>query len=240
MSRALVVARRELMAAFDSPAAWLVLALVPALTAVLFFVLGGFFAAGAASLRDWFAAVPLLLVPVAPALTMRLWAEEFRSGTEELLFTYPLRTSELVLGKFLGALGLLAIALFFTLGAPLTVAALGPLDWGPVIGGYLGSLLLGAACLAVGAFFSSCTRNQIVAWLLGAVALLVFNLLAVAATSAAMPEWLGGILWRLDFGQRFAGIARGVVAVDDVLFYLLMTFLFLAWNGLRLEARRWP
>ncbi|MBC8330280.1 MAG: ABC transporter permease [Planctomycetes bacterium] len=237
--RALVIARRELLAAFDSPVAYLVLALVPALTAAFFFVLGGFFQQGVATLRDWFAFLPLLLIPVAPALTMRLWSEEFRSGTEELLATYPFRLRDLVLGKFLGAWGLLAVALGFTLGAPLTVAQLGDLDWGPVLGGYLGALLLGGACIAVGAFFSSCTRNQVVAWLLGVVVLLGFNLLAPAATAAAMPERLGRVLWSLDFGRRFADIARGVIALEDVVFYGVVTALFLCLNGLRLEARRW-
>ncbi len=237
--RALVIARRELFAAFDSPLAYLVLALLPALTAAFFFVLGPFFDQGTATLRDWFALLPLLFVPVAPALTMRLWAEEFRGGTEELLATYPFRLRDLVLGKFLGAWGLLAVALGFTLGVPLTVAALGPLDWGPVLGGYLGALMLGAASIAVGAFFSSCTRNQVVAWLLGVVVLLAFNLLAPAATAAEMPEALGRVLWALDFGNRFAGIARGLIAWSDVAFYLVVTALFLCANGLRLEARRW-
>ncbi len=239
MSRALIIARRELFAAFDSPVAYLVMALVPALTAAFFFVMGGFFEQGVASMRDWFAMLPFLLIPVAPALTMRLWAEEFRSGTEELLATYPFRLRELVLGKFLGAWGLLAVALAFSFGAPLTVSLLGELDWGPVIGGYFGALLLGGACIAVGAFFSACTRNQIVAWLLGVVVLLGFNLLAPAATAASMPEGLGRVLWALDFGRRFADIARGVVSVADVAFYAIVTALFLCLNGLRLEARRW-
>ncbi len=238
--RALVIARRELFAAFDSPVAYLVLALVPALTAAFFFVMGGFFGQGVASMRDWFAFIPMLLIPVAPALTMRLWSEEFRSGTEELLVTFPFRQRDLVLGKFLGAWGLLAIALAFTFGVPLTVALLGDLDWGPVVGGYLGSLLLGGACIAVGAFFSACTRNQIVAWLLGVVVLLGFNLLAMAATATAMPAALGRALWSLDFGRRFADISRGVIALEDLLFYGLVTALFLCLNGLRLEARRWP
>lgn len=236
--RALVVARRELRAAFDSPVAYLVLALVPALAAAFFFVLGGFFEFGVASLRGWFALLPVLLVPVAPALTMRLWAEEFRSGTEELLATYPFRVRDLVLGKFLGAWGLLALALAFTAGAPLTAAVLGDLDWGPVAGGYLGALLLGGACLAIGAFFSSCTRNQIVAWLLGVVVLLGFNLLALAATAEAMPERLGRVLWALDFGRRFEDIARGVVAAEDLVFYGVVMAVFLGLNVLRIEARR--
>ena len=237
--KALTMARRELRSAFDSPVAYVVVALIPALTAVFFFVMGPFFDEGVASLRRYFALMPGLLIVAAPAVTMRLWAEERRSGTEELLFTYPFRISELVVGKFLGALAILSVALLFTLGVPLTVSALGDLDWGPVWGGYLSTLLLGSACLAIGLFFSACTRNQIVAWILGVVVLLACNLLAVAATATAMPASLGRILLAADFGLRFQSITRGVLAAEDVVFYLAVTVFFLFLNVLVLDVRRW-
>jgi len=239
VSGVFTVARREWRAAFESPVAYVLLGLVPALAAAFFFVVGPFFDERTASLRAFFGFMPQLLIVVAPATTMRLWSEERRSGTEELLLAWPFRLSEVVLGKFLGAWGILLLVLLFTLGVPLTVAALGPLDWGPVAGGYLATALLGAACVAVGLFLSALTRNQIVAWLLAVAVLLLFNLLGLAATSAAMPPALGRILLGLDFGERFQAILRGVVALKDVAFFLWMTLLLLALNGLALERRRW-
>lgn len=235
----LIVARREWKSSFDAPTGYVVLALFPALSAFFFFATGGFFDFGEATLRGFFAQMPWLLVLLAPAITMRMWSEERRSGTEELLRSYPFRVRDLVVGKFLGALGVLALALVFTLAVPLTVAGLGDLDWGPVVGGYLSTLLLGAASLAVGLFLSSCTQNQIVAWMLAAVVLIGFNVIGNAATAEAMPPALGRLLLAADFGQRFHSITRGVVDLRDVLFYAGTTVFFLAANGLALERRRW-
>lgn len=235
----LTVAARELRAAFDAPVGYVVLGLFPALAAFFFLATGGFFDVGEASLRGFFGLMPWLLVLLAPAVTMRMWSEERRAGTEELLRSYPLRVRELVLGKFLGALGIYALALALTLGVPLSVAGLGDLDWGPVLGGYLSTLLLGAASLSVGLFLSACTRNQIVAWMLAAAVLVAFNMIGAAATAEAMPPALGRLLLAVDFGQRFHAITRGVVAFRDVLYYVGVTVLFLIANGVALERRRW-
>jgi len=169
---------------------------------------------------------------------MRAWAEERRAGTEELLLTYPLRLRDLVLGKFLGAWGLLAASLFFTIGIPLTVASLGDLDWGPVLGGYLGAMLMGAAAISFGLFLSACTRNQVVAWLLAAVGLMTWNMLDFAATAEAMPPTLGRVILAADFDGHFFAFARGVVDLRDVLFYFAVTVFFLCLNGLIFEHRR--
>jgi len=238
--KAWVLARREWRSAFETPVAYVFLALFPAAAALFFFVLGGFFAQRSASLRGFFAVLPSLLIFAAPTVTMRLWSEERRGGTEELLRTYPFRVRDLVLGKFLAAFGLLAAALSLTAGVPLTVAWLGEPDPGPIWGGYLASLLLGAACVAVGLFFSACTRNQIVAWILGVMALVFFNGIHAAATATAVPTWLGRLLLELDFGTHFRSIVWGVVDLRDVLFYVAATVWFLCLNGLVLEQRRWP
>lgn len=239
MRSSLLVAKREFLAAFDAPAGYLVLAFLPALSAVLFFVTGPFFAFDTAELRGFFLSLPWLFIILTPAITMRLWAEEKRAGTEELLLTWPMRLRSLVLGKFLGAWGILAAALLATIGLPITVAYLGDLDLGPVLGGYFGALLLGGACLALGLFLSACTDNQIVAWLGGAAVLLVLNLVGGAATAEATPPWLGRVLLELDFGKHFEDLSRGVISLADVAFYLVMTALFLALNGLVLLRRSW-
>lgn len=234
----LTIARREIGAAFESPAGWAVLAFFPAAAAAFFFLLGPFFAAGEASLRGFFGNLPWLMALVAPALTMRSWAEERRAGTEELLLTWPFRVRELVWGKFLGAWAVLALALLATLGVPLSVGALGDLDAGPVIGGYLGALLCGGASLAVGLLFSACTRSQIVAWLAAVAALTVLNLIGLAATAEAMPPALGRVLIEADLQARFHAIARGVVDLRSLLHYALLSALALCGTGLIVERRR--
>jgi ABC-2 type transport system permease protein len=237
--RTLIIARREFFTAFDSPVGYVVLALFPALAAALFFVLGPFFAIGEASMRDFFAWIPWLLVVLAPAISMRIWAEERRSGTEELLLTFPFQLRNLVLGKFLGAWAILAVALLFTAGVPITLEILGDLDWGPVWGGYVSAMLLGGASLAIGLYLSACTANQIVAWLLGVVVLMFFNLIGGAATASAMPPSLGRIFLALDFGEHFHSITRGVIGIGSVAFYCGVMVIFLCANGLVLERRRW-
>ena len=186
----LPVVRRELASAFDAPSAWAVIAIVPLAASLFLFVLGSFFDEGVASLRGFFAFIPPILILVAPALTMKMWAEETRSGTHELLVSLPLTTIDLILGKFLAAMVLWCLALLATGGIVLTVGLLGDLDFGPVLGGYLGSLCLGGAAIACGLFFSSLTQSQVVAWLMGASLLLMFNLLGLAATAESMPDSL--------------------------------------------------
>jgi len=237
--RSLLIARREFFATFDAPTGYVILALFPALAAALFFLTGPFFALNEASLRPFFGIMPWLLVILAPAITMRLWAEERRSGTEELLLAYPFRLRELVLGKFLGAWAILGLALVCTLAVPVTADTLGDLDWGPVLGGYLSVMLLGGASLSIGLFLSSCTDNQIVAWLLGAVVLLTFNLIGLAATAEAIPPGLGRLFLALDFGNHFHAITRGVIDLGNVAYYLGVTVFFLCANGVVLERRRW-
>jgi ABC-2 type transport system permease protein len=233
------IAARELKVAFDSPIAWVIWGVVPSAAAAFFFVLGSFFDQGLASMRAWFAVMPILLVLIAPALTMRMWSEETRSGTLELLRTLPLTVFDLVVGKFLAAFALLAIALCFSLAAPLSVSMLGDLDWGPVWSAYFGTLLLGAASIACGLFCSAITRNQVVAWLLGVALLMLCNLFAAAATAVAMPPNLSRIFLSLDFGVRFAGMTRGVMPLEDLFFFLAIVAFFLTWNGMLLQRRRW-
>ncbi|MDP7063208.1 MAG: ABC transporter permease subunit [Planctomycetota bacterium] len=235
----MLVARREFFTAFDSPVGYVVLALFPALAAALFFVLGPLFLVGETSMRDFFGWMPWLLVVLAPAISMRIWAEERRSGTEELLLTFPFQLRHLVIGKFLGAWAILGLALAFTAGVPMTLELLGDLDWGPVLGGYVSVMLLGGASLAIGLYLSACTSNQIVAWLLGVVVLMFFNLIGGAATASAMPPSLGRILLSLDFGEHFHSITRGVIDLGSVTFYFGVMAVFLCANGLVIERRRW-
>ena len=167
MRKVIAIAQRELRSYFDSPVAYIVLVSFLLIAGWMYF--STLFLMGRADMRPFFApsifSPSMLLVILAPAITMRLIAEERKTGTIELLTTMPIRDGEVILGKFLAALSLIAAALVLTLVYPLSVAALGPLDWGPVVSGYLGLLLFSAALLAIGILCSTLTNNQIVAFI---------------------------------------------------------------------------
>ncbi|HET6201855.1 MAG TPA: ABC transporter permease [Planctomycetota bacterium] len=240
MRRALVLARRELRAYFDSPIAYIFLVVFLALSSYFFFFqIQGFFFVGQATMRIYFEILPYLLLLVVPALTMRLWAEERRAGTEELLLTFPLRPLEVVAGKFLAAFALVALTLLLSLPLAFTVASLGPLDWGPVVGGLLGGALLGASYLAFGMFVSSLTRNQIVAFILTLVGLLVLVTVGSTLVLARAPSALAPFLEAVDLESHFKAIARGVPDLRDLFFYLSFIGFFLYLNAAALAWRRW-
>ncbi len=240
MARSLVLARRELRAYFDSPIAYIFLVVFLALSSYFFFFqIQGFFLVGQATMRIYFEILPYLLLFVVPALTMRLWAEERRAGTEELLLTFPVRPFEVVAGKFLAAFALVALTLLLSLPLAFQVAALGPLDWGPVVGGLLGGALLGASYLAFGMFVSSLTRNQIVAFIVTLVGLLFFVSVGSTLVLARAPAGLAPFLEALDLETHFKAIARGVLDLRDLFFYLTFIGFFLYLNAAALAWRRW-
>jgi ABC-2 type transport system permease protein len=239
MKRIVVIARKELSAYFGSPVALIFLGLFLIFTLVAFFWVGGFFTRNIADVRPLFRSMPVLLLFLVAALTMRQWSEEQRAGTLEVLLTLPVRRVELVLGKFLAVMALVALALALTLTLPITVTILGNLDWGPVVGGYLAALLLAAAYAAIGLFVSSLTDNQIVSLI---VTVVVGGLLYAAGTTLVTGlagDVLGQILQALGTGSRFESIERGVVDLRDLAYYLSLTVLFLTLNIVSLDAKRW-
>jgi ABC-2 type transport system permease protein len=195
-----------------------------------------------ASMQAFFGLLPVVFLFFLPGLTMRLWAEERRSGTIELLMTFPVRIGHLISGKFFAALAFLAVLLLFTIGLPVTLATYGSLDWAPVLGAYVASLLLAGAYLAVGMFWSSLTRDQIVALLLSLVSLL----LLYAFGFPVVAEWIAGFLptWAVDLlggispYKYFESIARGVFDTRDIVYYLCFCGFFLHANALVLNNRR--
>jgi len=234
MRNVLAVARREMHGYFDSPVAYIVVVSFLLVAGWMFF--SALFLIGRADMRPFFAPSPfspsMLLVILVPAVTMRLVAEERKTGTIELLTTMPVRDSEVVLGKFLAALGLLGAALLLTLAYPLTVSTLGALDWGPVIAGYLGMLLFAATLVAVGLLCSTLTENQIVAFI---VAFLVSAALYyVYWLQFFLPQFLAPVFEYVSVSFHLGNMARGVVDSRDVLFYLTATAggLFLAVRSL--------
>jgi len=239
MNRIRALAGRELRAYFNSPIAYVFLLVFAGAALFTFFNVNGFFSRGRADLRGLFDAIPFLMVLLVPALTMRLWAEERKQGTVEVLLTLPVKEHELVAGKFLASWALLACGLLLTLALPFTVEALGNLDWGPVAGGYFGALLLGAAYLAAGQFVSATTENQILAFILALVVCLGLYGLGAEAFAGLFPDRTAALLRALGTGSRFQSIARGVIDLRDLAYYLSLTGLFLALCVAALRLRRW-
>lgn len=235
MGTALTIAKREFGAYFKSPIAYIVLSVFLALTGFFFF--DKFFLFNQASMEAFFGRMPFLLLFFGPAMAMRLIAEERGSGTIEMLLTMPVRDREVVLGKYLAALGLLVVGLLLTVPFAITVGKLGPMDTGPVWGGYFGTLLLGATYLALGLLGSSMTRNQIVAFFVGLAFCLILFLLDQFTTAAGAT--VGPVLRYMSPGFHFQGIARGVVELRNVVYYLSAIGVILLATVQVVESRKW-
>ena len=239
MDNTLRVARKEFAGFFSSPIAFIFLGAFLAITLFVFFWVETFFARNIADVRPLFEWMPLLLIFLVAAITMRMWSEERRSGTLEFLLTLPVNGYQLVIGKFLACLGLVAVALVLTLPLPLTVSLLGPLDWGPVFGGYVATLFLASAYASIGLFISARSANQIVSLIMTTVVCGVFYLLGSDALTGLFGNRASEILKLLGSGSRFDSITRGVVDLRDIYYYLSLVGVFLALNVFTLEWLRW-
>ncbi|MFN4293566.1 MAG: Gldg family protein [Thermoflexales bacterium] len=239
MKTILAIARKEWNNYFSSPQALIFIGVFLAASLLVFFWVETFFARGVAEMRPLFRWMPLLLIFLVAALTMRQWSEEQRSGSLEMLLTLPVPTWQLVAGKFLAVMGLVALALALTLPLTLTVALLGNLDWGPVIGGYVAALLMASAYAAIGLFVSSRTDNQIVALILtalvGGAFYLVGSPLVVDFVSGSTAEFFRA----LGTGSRFESIERGVIDLRDLVYYVTLALVFLTLNAWSLDRKRW-
>jgi ABC-2 type transport system permease protein len=238
---ALIVARRELAGYFATPVAYVFIVIFLMMAGALTFTLGGFFARGQADLGPFFNFVPWLFLFLVPALTMRLWAEERRLGTIELLLTLPLPQWQAVLGKFLAAWAFCAIALLLTFPLVLTVNYLGSPDNGVIAAGYVGCLLVAGAYLAVGAAMSAMTKNQVIAFVLAVAVCFVF----AAAGSPIVTEFLSQriplmaeVARGLSVSDRFNSLTRGVIALRDVVFFLSFMGFFLFVNAVVIDHRK--
>lgn len=239
MSRAIALAGREFKASLSSPLGYVFVLAFTAFALVAFFYIEKFFATDEATARGLFRWLPALLLFVAPALTMRLWAEERKMGTYEVLATLPVTPWQLVFGKFLASFGLLACALVFTIAVPIVASRFGDIDVGPVIGGYVGALLLGSAFLAIGLVCSSLVQEQLLAlflgWLLCGLTILPDVLVRLSLVGdAGSADFCRSI----GFWSRFESVERGVLDLRDVVFYLSATGFFLYLNVALVRWRR--
>lgn len=194
------------------------------------------FLVGQASLREFFVLLPWFFLFLIPALSMRLWSEERKQGTVETLFTLPVTTAQTVGAKFLGAATFIAVVLLFALPLPISLARIGNLDWGPVIGAFIGAWLLGCSTLALGQWISSLTKNQIVAFLMTIAVAFLFMLFGLSFFTSS-GGFLSRLFYTLSTLTHFQNLAKGVIDLRDIVFYLSFIAVFLYLNMLQLMKR---
>ncbi len=235
LSNVLPIFRRELRSYFNSPVAYVVI--VVFLAIVGWFFTSNLFLMNVATMRVVFDLVPLTFLFFVPAITMRLLAEEKKSGTLELLTTKPVRDVEIVLGKFLAAWVLLAATLLPTLMYLFTIMFLGKVDLGPIITGYIGLLLMGGVYIGVGLLASSLTENQIVAFIFSF--LIVFALFMMDKVLIYMPEGFASTLEFLAIDYHFSNIARGIIDTRNIIYFGSVLGFSLLLTTVSLERRKW-
>lgn len=229
--------KKEFNNYFNSPVAYVFIGIFLVVGNWLFF--NSFFLVGQVSLRNYFNLLPWMFLFLTPAITMRLWAEEKKSGTLELLLTLPVTDWQVVLAKFFGSLVFIAMVLVLTLTLPISVGYLGNLDWGPVIGGYLGSMFVAGAYLSLGLFISSFTKNQIIAFILALFGCFMFFIIGADFILNSAPQLVAPTMKFLGLSSHFYNIAKGVVDTKDVVYYVSFIFIFLWLNTKVIQARSW-
>jgi ABC-2 type transport system permease protein len=237
-----ILFRRELGSYFATPLAYVFILVFLLLSASFTFYLGGFYERGQADLAPFFNFLPWLNLFLIPAISMRLWAEERRSGSIELLMTQPITLWQAVLGKFLAAWCFAGIALALTFPLWITVEYLGAPDHGAIITAYLGGLLMAGGFLAIGSCMSALTRNQVIAFILGVVVCFVFLLagfpLVLDAFGGWAPQGLVDAIASLSFLTHFEALSKGVIDLRDVLYFAMTIAFFLVATSLVLDARK--
>ncbi len=236
------IAARELRAYFATPLAYVFIVIFLALMGVFTFYLGGFYERGQADLAPFFGFHPWLYLILVPAISMRLWAEERKSGSIELLMTLPVTMIEAVLGKFLAAWAFTAVALVLTFPIWITVNYLGEPDNGVIFTAYVGSLLMAGAFLAIGACISAANRNQVVAFIITIVICFVFLLsgfpLVLDFFSGWAPQTIVDAIASLSFLTHFNALSKGVLDLRDIVYFLLVIGAWLYANTIILDMKK--
>lgn len=223
MTNTFVILRRELAAYFSTPLAYVFIVIFLALSGAFTFYMGGFFERGQADLMSFFNFHPWLYLFLIPAVAMRLWAEERKTGTVELLMTLPVSTTQAVLGKFFAAWCFIVIAVALTFPMWITVNYLGDPDNGVILASYVGSVLMAGAFLAIGACISACTKNQVIAFILAAVVCFLFLMSGLDFVLNFFKGWLPQFLIEavasMSFLTHFSAITKGVIDLRDIVFF---------------------
>ena len=242
MRNVLSIARRELMGYFATPLAFVFIVIFLALTGAFAFYLGDFFGSGQASLESFFGYHPWLYLLLIPAISMRLWAEERKTGTIELLLTLPVSTSEAVLGKFLAAWAFCGIALALTFPMWISVNILGDPDNGVIFASYLVSLLMAGAFLAIGSCISALTSNQVIAFIIAATVCFLFTMSGAELVLNFFRAWAPGLLVQslasLSFLTHFNSVTKGVIELRDLVFFGSVMIFWLVANVIVVDLKK--
>lgn len=237
-----IVTKRELGAYFGTPLAYVFVVIFVALTGAFAFFIGNFFARGQADLQPFFAYHPWLYLLLVPAIAMRLWAEERKAGTIELLMTLPISTSEAIVGKFLAAWIFIGIALLLTFPMWITVNVLGNPDNGVILASYIGSFLMAGAFLAIGSCVSALTKNQVIAFIVAATICFLMVMsgleLVLGFFRSWAPSFIVDAIASMSFLNQFELISRGVITLPSLFFYFSIIVLFLFANVIVVEQRK--
>ena len=226
---------KEFKSYFVSPIAYIVISVFLIIIGWLFY--STFFLDRQANMTRFFSLLPVAFAFVVPAVTMRLFSEEINIGSYEILLTMPVTFRDIIIGKFLAAVGFVGIMLLPTLFYALTTTILGKLDWGPVFGGYIGALLLGATYSSIGLLASSVTRNQVVAFIIGMAICLSLTLL-IDFMLFFLPNFLVGIFQYLSANYHFQNIAKGVIDLRDILYFVSVSFVVLYGTNLIMQGKK--
>jgi len=242
MNMAILIARRELAAYFATPLAYVFVLIFLVLGGIFTFYIGGFYERGQADLAPFFSFHPWLYLFLVPAIAMRLWSEERKSGTIELLLTLPLTRMDAVIGKFLAAWLFTGLALALSFPLWITVNVLGAPDNGVILASYLGSWLMAGSFLAIGSCMSALSRNQVIAFITTVVVCFLFILsgfpLVLDALSGWAPRLLIDAIASMSFLTHFTAVSKGVIGLRDVLFFVSLTVVWLAATAVVIELKQ--
>nr|WP_298165596.1 ABC transporter permease subunit [uncultured Pseudomonas sp.] len=242
MTKLPVIFKRELASYFATPLAYVFIVIFLVLSGVFTFYLGGFFESGQANLTPFFNFHPWLYLFLVPAIAMRLWAEERKAGTIELLMTLPITRFDAVTGKFLAAWAFAGLALLLTFPMIVTVNYLGEPDNGAIVTGYIGSWLLAGAYLAIGSCMSALAKNQVIAFILAVSVCFLFIVsgfpMVLDGFSGWAPQWLVDAVASLSFLTRFEAISKGVIDLRDLLYFITLIAAWLAATAVVIDLKK--
>jgi ABC-2 type transport system permease protein len=238
----ITILKRELTGYFSTPVAYVFIVIFLILSGVLTFYLGGFYEQEQSNLQGFFGWHPWLYLFLVPAISMRLWAEERKQGTVELLMTLPVTTTEAVLGKFLAAWAFTGIALMLTFPTWITVNYLGNPDNGVILASYIGSFLMAGGYLAIGAVLSATTKNQVIAFVVTLMVCMAFLLVGLQPVRAILTNWLplsiADTIASLSFMTHWEAITKGVIDLRDVLFFASLIGMAMFANAIVLDLKK--
>jgi ABC-2 type transport system permease protein len=239
MSNIGAVMKKEVRSYLNSPIAYVAALFFLLVCAIWFFFVQQFLARDLASMRSYFSIVPIIFIVLIPALTMRIWAEERKLKTDEILLTLPMRDWQIVIGKYLSIFVLVTVVIILTIPIPVTLNALGDFETGEIVGEYIGTILLGSAGIAIGQFISSVSKNQISAFIFSVLALVFITLVGKLNVLLELPGWLTKVVNFLAMDYHFESFKKGLIDSRDVAYFIILTAFFLFLNMKVLVFRKW-